>query len=132
MANKWHEITKAFITFRLCVFCWITSLGFSLFNFYLFCTIYYVYYFCVMIIAIIKVISRKWCIELSSLTRTTTCNLFNLTTNMVWFHFKLDSLCKDDASVDCARLNSMFSICKLTTEARKICPRYCNLCNMGT
>ncbi|XP_060581739.1 thrombospondin-2-like [Ruditapes philippinarum] len=41
-----------------------------------------------------------------------------------------NTMCKDDKSTDCAKLNSMFSICKVTTQAKKICPRYCNLCNL--
>ncbi|XP_060592592.1 uncharacterized protein LOC132747282 [Ruditapes philippinarum] len=41
-----------------------------------------------------------------------------------------NSLCQDDKSVDCAKLNSMFSICKVTSQAKKICPKYCNLCNL--
>ncbi|XP_060608164.1 thrombospondin type-1 domain-containing protein 7B-like [Ruditapes philippinarum] len=40
------------------------------------------------------------------------------------------SLCKDDESVDCARLNSMFSICKIAREAKKMCPKYCELCDL--
>ncbi|XP_060552934.1 A disintegrin and metalloproteinase with thrombospondin motifs adt-1-like [Ruditapes philippinarum] len=40
------------------------------------------------------------------------------------------SLCKDDESIDCAKWNSMFSICKITSEAKKICPRYCDLCQL--
>ncbi|XP_060607407.1 uncharacterized protein LOC132759614 [Ruditapes philippinarum] len=41
------------------------------------------------------------------------------------------SLCQDDKSVDCAKLNSMFDICEVTSQAKKICPQYCNLCDLG-
>ncbi|XP_060551153.1 uncharacterized protein LOC132712741 [Ruditapes philippinarum] len=40
------------------------------------------------------------------------------------------SLCQDDKSVDCAKLDSMFDICEVSSQAKKICPRYCNLCHL--
>ncbi|XP_060568737.1 A disintegrin and metalloproteinase with thrombospondin motifs adt-2-like [Ruditapes philippinarum] len=41
-----------------------------------------------------------------------------------------NSECKDSKHVDCAQLNSMFSICEVKNEAKKICPRFCDLCNL--
>ena len=43
----------------------------------------------------------------------------------------IDTLCKDDRTVDCAKWNSMFRICEVTSQAKKICPKFCNLCNLG-
>ncbi|XP_060579331.1 thrombospondin-1-like, partial [Ruditapes philippinarum] len=40
------------------------------------------------------------------------------------------SLCQDDKSMDCAKLNEMFDICKDIHDAKKICPSFCNLCRL--
>ncbi|XP_053383251.1 adhesion G protein-coupled receptor B3-like isoform X2 [Mercenaria mercenaria] len=44
--------------------------------------------------------------------------------------YKDSSECVDDAKTDCAYLNSLFSICKLINQAKKLCPKYCKLCNV--
>jgi hypothetical protein len=36
--------------------------------------------------------------------------------------------CADDESVDCARLNSLFSICSDVAHARSVCAKFCGLC----
>ncbi|XP_053388217.1 uncharacterized protein LOC128551395 [Mercenaria mercenaria] len=38
--------------------------------------------------------------------------------------------CADDETVDCARWNSLFSICEDINKAKLICPKYCNLCHV--
>ncbi|XP_053387921.1 neurogenic locus notch homolog protein 1-like [Mercenaria mercenaria] len=38
--------------------------------------------------------------------------------------------CIDDESMDCARLNSLFSICNDISQAKKVCPKFCGLCNV--
>ncbi|XP_053383246.1 thrombospondin-1-like isoform X2 [Mercenaria mercenaria] len=44
--------------------------------------------------------------------------------------YKYSSECVDDVKTDCAYLNSLFSICKLINKARKLCPKYCKLCEV--
>ncbi|XP_060593449.1 neurogenic locus notch homolog protein 3-like [Ruditapes philippinarum] len=44
-------------------------------------------------------------------------------------HLKPQS-CIDDESIDCARLNSLFNICNDISQAKKVCPKFCNLCNV--
>ncbi|XP_060584198.1 neurogenic locus notch homolog protein 1-like [Ruditapes philippinarum] len=44
-------------------------------------------------------------------------------------HLKPQS-CIDDDSFDCARLNSLFNICNDISQAKKVCPKFCNLCNV--
>ncbi|XP_060608370.1 coadhesin-like isoform X2 [Ruditapes philippinarum] len=39
-------------------------------------------------------------------------------------------VCMDDESVDCARMNSIFSICSDIPHARSVCPSFCGLCNV--
>lgn len=39
--------------------------------------------------------------------------------------------CKDDLSVDCAHMDSIFGICADITHAKAVCPRFCSLCNVG-
>ncbi|XP_060593873.1 thrombospondin-1-like [Ruditapes philippinarum] len=36
--------------------------------------------------------------------------------------------CVDDESVDCARLNSIFSICSDVAHAKSVCAKFCGLC----
>ncbi|XP_060559955.1 coadhesin-like, partial [Ruditapes philippinarum] len=36
--------------------------------------------------------------------------------------------CMDDESVDCARLNSIFSICSDVAHAKSVCAKFCGLC----
>ncbi|XP_053391486.1 thrombospondin-1-like [Mercenaria mercenaria] len=40
------------------------------------------------------------------------------------------SSCVDDESFDCALLNSMLSLCKNIVKAKRICPKYCDLCHV--
>lgn len=38
--------------------------------------------------------------------------------------------CVDDASVDCAKLESLFHICKDIHQASLVCPKFCRLCKL--
>ncbi|XP_053385659.1 uncharacterized protein LOC123538853 [Mercenaria mercenaria] len=40
------------------------------------------------------------------------------------------TVCVDDYSEDCARLHSLFQICKDIAHAKLICPKFCGLCNV--
>ncbi|XP_060577230.1 uncharacterized protein LOC132734502 isoform X1 [Ruditapes philippinarum] len=40
--------------------------------------------------------------------------------------------CDDDPTVDCARLESLFSVCQDSTKAHELCPRFCGLCRNGS
>ncbi|XP_060581715.1 fibropellin-1-like isoform X1 [Ruditapes philippinarum] len=39
-------------------------------------------------------------------------------------------VCMDDESVDCARMNSLFSICSDIPHARSVCQSFCGLCDL--
>ncbi|XP_052240979.1 coadhesin-like isoform X2 [Dreissena polymorpha] len=43
---------------------------------------------------------------------------------------KSPSTCADDQSMDCARMNSIFSVCTDVHKAKLVCPKFCNLCNI--
>ncbi|XP_053390870.1 coadhesin-like, partial [Mercenaria mercenaria] len=40
------------------------------------------------------------------------------------------SACVDDESEDCAKLHSLFNICKDIQHAKLVCPKFCGLCNV--
>ncbi|XP_060585929.1 uncharacterized protein LOC132741704 isoform X5 [Ruditapes philippinarum] len=40
------------------------------------------------------------------------------------------SQCQDDKTIDCAKLNEMFDICKDIHDAKRVCPNFCNLCGL--
>jgi hypothetical protein len=41
------------------------------------------------------------------------------------------TLCIDDETVDCARMNTIFHICKDIQQAKLVCPKFCGLCQLG-
>lgn len=46
--------------------------------------------------------------------------------------FVFTAVCADDETFDCARVNALFDVCTNTTRARKVCQKFCNLCDVGT
>ncbi|WAR11202.1 ECT-like protein [Mya arenaria] len=43
---------------------------------------------------------------------------------------ELASICVDDPSIDCARMNTLLNVCGDVHHAKLICPRFCGLCNI--
>ena len=41
------------------------------------------------------------------------------------------ALCIDDETVDCARMNTIFHVCKDVQQAKLVCPKFCGLCKLG-
>ncbi|KAH3754749.1 hypothetical protein DPMN_189430 [Dreissena polymorpha] len=41
------------------------------------------------------------------------------------------TLCIDDITLDCVRLNSIFNVCADVHHAKTICPKFCGLCHLG-
>ncbi|XP_045200329.2 uncharacterized protein LOC123554320 isoform X2 [Mercenaria mercenaria] len=39
-----------------------------------------------------------------------------------------ESVCADDPTIDCARLESLFSVCQDSDHAHELCPAFCGLC----
>jgi hypothetical protein len=60
---------------------------------------------------------------------------WNIQYNIFQCNFKqylfLASQCQDDKTMDCAKLNEMFDICKDIHDAKRVCPNFCNLCGIG-
>ncbi|XP_053388216.1 coadhesin-like [Mercenaria mercenaria] len=56
------------------------------------------------------------------------CSLDNCNKNLC--KHSSPASCADDENVDCARWNSIFSICEDINKAKLICPKYCNLCHV--
>ncbi|XP_060595764.1 A disintegrin and metalloproteinase with thrombospondin motifs adt-1-like [Ruditapes philippinarum] len=40
------------------------------------------------------------------------------------------TLCIDDETVDCARINTIFHVCKDIQQAKLVCPKFCGLCQL--
>ncbi|XP_053386572.1 SCO-spondin-like [Mercenaria mercenaria] len=45
------------------------------------------------------------------------------------YHLK-PSVCQDDETVDCAKLNTLFHVCKDIHHAKLVCPKFCSLCSL--
>ncbi|XP_053387975.1 neurogenic locus notch homolog protein 1-like [Mercenaria mercenaria] len=50
--------------------------------------------------------------------------------NRVLCEHLLPTTCVDDESIDCAKMNTLFSICSDVDHAKKVCPKFCGLCNV--
>ncbi|XP_053376702.1 SCO-spondin-like [Mercenaria mercenaria] len=57
------------------------------------------------------------------------CCSFDLCNKNLCIHL-IPSDCVDDVNFDCARLKTVFQICKDKDHAKNTCPRFCNLCNV--
>ncbi|XP_045179391.2 uncharacterized protein LOC123539003 [Mercenaria mercenaria] len=56
------------------------------------------------------------------------CSMDNCNSDLC--HHLKPSLCINDETVDCAKMNTLFHICQDTHQAKLVCPKFCNLCKL--
>ncbi|XP_060582447.1 hemicentin-1-like [Ruditapes philippinarum] len=68
-------------------------------------------------------VQKKQSSECHECCSTDSCN------SLLCQHSKPTS-CRDDETVDCAKMNSLFHICADIHQASLVCPQFCNLCGV--